>query len=498
MANLALDLLHPPGKLVGVDKTLGRGPLAIDLLHPPGKLVGVENALTRQQHETSLMRGFFQTFIDALRGKKSAPSSLLGGQWTGTSYVDSWKRTRNPTANELMAELKGVAWACASINAQVCATLPPALYVTTDEGQAPAKCGTKTVNHKTLQKLKARFPNQTQKATRIEEVTDHPLLTLFSSPNPVHSGFDLWELTALYLEFQGRAYWYLEMDPVLGMPIQIWPLPSQNVTARRRAGSQQLIDYYEYQTGTKRQEFSPDDIVFFRYPDPRDPYLCGISPLRACYEQVMLQSEFAATKAAMYENRGIPSALVSPDEVIGEEERDRLEAQWNTKFRRGGSGRVVVAESGMKLQLLQQSLGDLAALADMKATKEDIANAFHVPLSYLTSQTNLANLQAAQQQHQALAIVPRLCRRDEKLNHQLVRLFDPSGRLFLASDIDGATSAEQTWQQSATDLKFGVVTINEIRSDRGLPAVPWGNTPYAPLTPGQPAAEAEETASGGN
>src|SRR4029077_210357 len=104
-------------------------------------------------------------------------------------------------------------------------------------------------------------------------------------------------------------------------------------------------------------------------------------------------SDYAATKKAIYENRAIPSAIVSPAEILGAEERDRLEAAWNQRFRQAGSGRVVVAEAKLNVQLLQQSLGDLAALADMNATKEDIANSFHVPLSFLTSQTNLANLQ---------------------------------------------------------------------------------------------------------
>jgi HK97 family phage portal protein len=382
-----------------------------------------------------------------------------------------------------MAELKGTAWTCASINAAVCASNPPALYVAGQAGDQAAKCRVKSVGNRRERQLRTRqhLGSFTKAAARLEEVVEHPLLDLLAQPNPVHSPFDLWELTTLYLEVHGRAFWYLEIDPVLGVPREIWPLPAQNVTPRRRPGSTQLIDYYEYTTGRQRQEFASDQIIFFRYPDPRDPFTGGLSPLRACFEQVALQSEYAATKAALYENRGIPSALISPDEVIGEEERDRLETQWNTKFKRGGAGKVVVAESGVKLQLLQQSLGDLAALADMKASKEDVANAFHVPLSYLTSQTNLANLQAGETQHLHLAITPRLARRDEMLNHQLVRLFDPSGRLFLASEIQGATTDEATWQQAMNDLKYGVVTVNEVRADRGLPPVPWGDAPWAPL-----------------
>src|SRR6184192_3192394 len=79
---------------------------------------------------------------------------------------------------------------------------------------------------------------------------------------------------------------------------------------------------------------------------------------------------------AKFENHAVPDALISPDEVLGEEERDRLEAQWNQRFRRGGSGRVVVGENALRVQLLAHSMGDLAALADMKATKEDICNSF--------------------------------------------------------------------------------------------------------------------------
>ena len=118
----------------------------------------------------------------------------------------------------------------------------------------------------------------------------------------------------------------------------------------------------------------------------------------------------------------------------------------------------------------------------MKATKEDIANAFHVPLSFLTSETNLANLQAAEAQHMAKAIYPRLTRRDQKLNERLVPLFDPSGRLFLMSQDPTPTNIDRTLQQLEMDLKFGLRTINEIRAnDRGDDPVPWGDVPWLPL-----------------
>jgi HK97 family phage portal protein len=421
----------------------------------------------------------------ALQARR-APGALLGGQWAGTSFVDSWKRTREPTPNELMAELRGAAWTCASINAAVCASFPPRLYVRTLGNQPGPKCLTRPVSSAVDKRLRSapHLLAHTKQAEKLEEVTDHPVLDLLAQVNPSHNGFDLWELTTLYLEVHGRAYWYLDIDPTLGIPREIWPLPAQNVTPARQADSANLIDFFEYRSGKHTQQFAPEEVVFFHYPDPRDPYLGGLSPLRACFEQVTLTSEYAATKSAIYENRGVPSALVTPDEVIGEEERDRLESQWNQKFRRGGSGRVVVAESSMKLQLLSQSMGDLAALADLKATKEDIYNAFHVPIAFGSSETNLANLQAAEHQHMAKAIGPRLRRRDEKLNEQLVPLYDPSRRLFFASEDPVPVNHDMAARDREIDLKYGVLTINEIRNERGLPRVPWGDEPLAPLQPG--------------
>jgi HK97 family phage portal protein len=421
-----------------------------------------------------------------LRHRKGMPSSLLGGQWSGTHYVDSFKRTRDPSLNELVAELKGVAWACISLNAAVCATYSPKLYVVTKHNQPRPKCGTVAVQHVQLQRLRRKqhihdAKIDTKSAALIEEVTDHPLLDLLHRPNPQMSGYDLWELTQTYLEVTGKAFWYLEPGPFPAqLPAAIWLLPSQNVTPRRKDDSANAIDYFEYRTGKRSQQFPVSQVLFFRYPDPKDPYTGGLSPLRACYEQVALTSDFTATKSAIYENRGLPAALVAPDEIIGEEERDRLEAQWSMKFRRGGAGKVVVAESPMKLQLLGQSLGDLAALADMKATKEDIANAFHVPIAFFSGQTNLANLQASQAQHMAQAIAPRIERRDDKLNHALVSLFDPSHRLFLSSEDPVPVDQDATREQLATDLQFGVLSINEVRSGRGLPPVPWGDQPWLP------------------
>lgn len=411
---------------------------------------------------------------------KAIPAALTGSQWTGGSAIDVTHHNRTPTPQEMLQELKNIAWTCASINAAACASAPPSLYVITQHHQPRPRCAVRPLARSVQERLRSRphLLHRTKSAATIEEVTDHPLLALFSRPNPYLGSFDLWELTTLYQEVHGSAYWYLEPDPVLDVPAQIWLLPTQNLRPRRGPQSPRMVDYYEYRNGRQTEVFPAEQVIHFRYPDPRDPYASGLSPLRACIEQVLTHSEYTAFKLARLQNRAIPDAIISPEEVMGEEERDRIETQWNQRFRRSGAGKVVVGESGLRVQLLNASLGDVAALAESKATKEDIANAFHVPIAFLTSNTNLANLLASRSQHAELAIAPRLERRDELLNAHLLPLFDPTGRLFLDSDNPTPVDSQTTLQQQEIDLKYGVVSINEYRSGRGLPPVSWGHLPW--------------------
>lgn len=410
------------------------------------------------------------------------PSALAGSQWSGTHFADSFRRERDPNANELLAQLKDVAFACASINASSCASNPPSLYVTTKHNQPRPKCATRPISKKKLAQLE-KSPNlvvRLKGASQVEEVTDHPILDLFNKPNPFFGVYDLWELTTLYQEVLGECYWYIDKDSVFGVPEAIWLLPAQNMKPKRRDNSPNMVDFYVYQTGRSESIFSPDEIIHFRYPNPRSPYLSGWSPLRAAYEQVRLTSDYAAFRTAKFENHAIPDALISPDEVIGEEERDRLEAQWKQRFRQGGAGKVVVSDSAMRVQLLNYSMGDMAALAEQGVTTMHIMNAFHIPPAFMTTDTNMANLYASRLLHADKAIGPRIKRRDETINAQLIPMYDPSGRLFVDSGDATPQDPQIVIAQQEFDLKYGVRSINEIRSDEGLPPAPWGDVPWVP------------------
>jgi hypothetical protein len=106
---------------------------------------------------------------------------------------------------------------------------------------------------------------------------------------------------------------------------------------------------------------------------------------------------------------------------------------------------------------------------------------FGVPIAYMTTNVNMATLQAADLQHMKNAIHPRLQRRDEKLNEQLIPLYDPTGRLFLANEVPTPQDPETVWQQAQVDARHGIRRINEFRALIGLDPVPRGNEAWLPL-----------------
>jgi hypothetical protein len=108
------------------------------------------------------------------------------------------------------------------------------------------------------------------------------------------------------------------------------------------------------------------------------------------------------------------------------------------------------------------------------------ARVFHVPLAFLSTQTDLANLQAAESQYIAKPINRRLQRRDEKLNEELMPIYDPTRRLFLASEDPSPVDPEGTWQTMKINMQYGIVTINEAWDAQGLLPVPWGDKPWLP------------------
>src|SRR5262249_31934948 len=181
--------------------------------------------LSRRATGGFIMRSFLHR-IACWLARKTATATVRNSTPERPSFVDAYRRLRTPSAHDLLAELKNTAYACPSLNAAVCATFAPRLFVSTRRGEAAPRCLTRALPLAERRELLRRpeLAPRLKGTEQVEEVLDHPLLSLFRAVNPTHNAHDLWELTALYQEVHGSAYWHLSFD-TLGVPDDIRGLP---------------------------------------------------------------------------------------------------------------------------------------------------------------------------------------------------------------------------------------------------------------------------------
>jgi HK97 family phage portal protein len=421
-----------------------------------------------------------------------------GGGWSdplplGAPFSDVYRKTRAPEGRELVQQLVGTAYACATLNSDLVATTKLRLFVRTrpDEARAKRYLGLSPISRKTLGRLKdtPSVAHYVAGEVAVEEVTDHPLLTLLRMPNPDPQqpgmcGYDLRWMTQMYLESVGRAYWLIERDG-LGVPRQLWLLRSHLVREIPDTTGKQIIAGYEY-GGARGQHYQPGEIVKFHFPDPNNPYLNGYSPLAAAIEKIRISRKEDAHIGALLDNMGRPDAVWSPKGDsegggIGPAEAQRIRSAFKSAYAMAGRGGVLVSEFPGSLAPLQWAPQDIVELDRAAANKTDICNAFGVPDAKL--QRNAANLAAAKTAdyaHAKDAGIPRCMRTEETLNARLVPMFDPTGRLFVAFDSPVREDEVFALEQTRTAAETGAITRNEIRASVGLDPMPWGDTPLMP------------------
>jgi phage portal protein BeeE len=427
----------------------------------------------------------------AAKGAPSASGAIsLYPLPLGSAYSDVFRKTRAPSPRELIQQLVGTAYACATLNSDLVASTALKLYVATRPGESQPKAylRARPVSRKALARLGAdpSLSGFVAGDVSVLEVTHHPLLSLLKAPqsdpdDPGLSGYDFRFLTQLYLESVGRAYWLIERDG-LGVPGKLWLLRSHLVREIADASGRRILSHYEY----GRTRYQPSEIVRFHFPDPENPYVGGYSPLMAAIEKIRISRKEDAHLGAMLDNMGRPDAIWAPKGDsegggIGSAEAQRIRSTFRQSYSMAGRGGLLVSEYPGTLQPLQWAPQDIVEIERARAIKTDICNVFAVPDAKLErNAANLAGAKTADYAHKVDAGLPRCRRIEETLNARLVPMFDTSGRLFLAYDSPVPEDEVFALEQTRTASMSGAITRNEIRQSVGLDPVPWGEQPLVP------------------
>lgn len=378
----------------------------------------------------------------------------------------------------LVKAFKDWIYICIMKNASFVAKTPFKLYVARQAGKRIIS-PTKPVKVKQLDYIysNAGLRDFLRKAVAVEEVLEHPFVDLLKNINPFHDKFQFFEITDLMLELTGNAYWYVSRNSKFGIPNQLWILFSQYM--KIIPSKTTFIEGYIYSKGSSPVKYTPEEVLQFKFSNPED-YYYGLSPLSRITDDLNLKADMYTFEKALFDNNAAPEGVLETDLELGQDLFDRLKQEWRSKYGgKGFAGQTPVLEKGVKYKPITFNPRDLNFMNGWKRIKETIAGVYGVPMSMLdATSSNLANSFIGDRQYAANTILPRLRRLEEVINGRLLPMYDDS--LFMVFDNPVPDDIDYILKERETYLKTGVKVINEIRSELGMPDVPWGNEPYAP------------------
>lgn len=424
--------------------------------------------------------------IERKSSSAGPPGGYFGSSWIGgPTWTDAWGAKRAPSPPELIEHFKSLVYSCVMANANVVSAVPLKLYIDASTGKQPSDySGPKELSVGQFEHLRsARYVGGGAKVADIREIRDHPFLYALDNPDP-HDILDLCQLVKLivmYNDTVGAAYIYPEGNG--GRPYRwLWALASQYVLPVMDSTTM-LPSGFTYGGRT----FEPADLICFRtHPSLKNSYAANYSPLYAAIEYAKLEDKFVSIQEQLMAQGPRPNLLVSPsdpNQPPGAQEKERFEQDLNRKHARGSQGGVLVTTGFWDVKPITYSPTDLSGLKIAEYDLERICACFGVPIEFFTSDTNLANQQAAAKKHAEFAVNPR-CKAIASRLTRVIRKWDR--RLFFAFDNPVAADRELDAKLFDMAVKNGTMTINQANAETGLPPVTWGDEPWLQNTMAQP------------
>ena len=329
---------------------------------------------------------------------------------TRSVWADLLQVTPTPSDAAMLREYRGIAGACAQLNANGVADTPF------------------TLNH--------------GEDNEAPEVSSHPFLETLKKPNPFMGPKAMLKYTQLCLEMTGKAYWKI-IPGVLTPVVEIYPLQPHLVSPDLGVNNQ--ITGWKYD----KENLSLDQMVQFFCADPMNPYGSGKGPAELAWSEIVLMNSDVGMMTALMQNGGAPSHVLSPKDqqgVVSPTVLARLQAAWQT-FRGRGANRLMIPEIPVDLQSLAQTSKEFEGSARYDQLKSTILACFNIPNALFESAGSRAELDAAMVQWSRLAIDPRTTMLEDVINRRIMPLFGEGVNLFFESnleeDADEAAMAEQ-------------------------------------------------------
>ncbi len=379
----------------------------------------------------------------------------------------------------LLAANREWVYACVTKNSEAVSAVPLRLYVRKNGSLPRAITSRKTplrrISHKRRAELEIRphLRKQFRMGDDIEEVMEHPFLSLWEDGNPLLTGSAMQRTMVNHLDLVGDSYTFIIEDEF--GPSLLLTLPPEWMRIKLTENKSAIAHYEQQQEGTAQKIPIPaDKIMHIKHPDPAN-IIYGKSPLEAVGLTVKLYHAYNLFEVALIENDGIPGTIFRTALPLTETQKRRQERKFRSMY--GGprrAGQVAFVSGITSVDRIGYSPRDMMFLQGRKASREDIAGVFSVPMPLLIADgSNLAQADDAKKHHMTYAVKPRLTLMEDQINRDIISKYEGGDSLFVAFD-DPIPEDRVANLARATVMvtTSGIVWVNEARAALDLAPEP--------------------------
>lgn len=329
---------------------------------------------------------------------------------------------------------------------------------------------------------------------QVEEVYDHPLLTILNKPNPFMSRAGLYSTLFMDRDLAGNSYLLKARGDVLGNVQELWRLRPDRVQVvpvdkhDPTAG----IQAYLYRSDKGTVELPPKDVIHFKTRHPLDDWY-GMPPMMALSGRIDIDNYMKDFVKSFFQNAGVPSGVLSTKQKLNQDAKDQLRTRFRNQF--GGPAgwhELLVIDANettytpMTMQMGQRGL----VIPELSNINEaHVAMVYGVPASILGAMVGLesssyANKRSDWQVFWDVTMTPLFREFSDVLTMALVPefggidevIFDLSDIRALQEDVDKIADRDRK------DLAAGAMTVEEYRAKRGMEPLPAEGTFLVPTS----------------
>src|SRR3990170_4729003 len=248
-----------------------------------------------------------------------------------------------------------------------------------------------------------------QAESELEEISEHPLLTLLTDANAYHTGVAVRKVTQVHLDLLGEAFWVKERG-VLRQPVAVWPLPPHWVMATPT----HIKRSYRVAYSGWQAEIPDSEVLWFCDLDPVNPYGRGSGTALALGDELDTDEAAAKYTKQFFLNSARPDFLIYPKAgALTDANVRRLEEDWNARnqgFWKALKAHFLTREVGVHEFSAQGDLRAMQMTELRKYERDCIIQVFGVSPEMLgiVAGADRAHAEAAEYQFAKYALVPRL------------------------------------------------------------------------------------------